>query len=58
MSPREKKKEKKKEKEQRVSLALIPEQSPRGIRQKSLKPDALSLDWLGVTDLNTRYKGE
>ena len=49
---------KKKEKEQSVSLALKPEQGPRGIRRKSLKPGALSLDWLGVTDLNARYKGE
>ena len=51
-------KKKRKEKEQSVSLALKPEQGPRGIRQKSLKPGALSLDWLGVTDLNGCYKGE
>ncbi|KAL6348733.1 hypothetical protein AAG906_029761 [Vitis piasezkii] len=48
----------KKKKEQSVALALKPEQGPRGIRRKSLKPGALSLDWLGVTDLNARYKGE
>nr|CAN81901.1 hypothetical protein VITISV_005292 [Vitis vinifera] len=51
-------KKKKKKKEQSVSLALKPEQGPRGIRRKSLKPGALSLDWLGVTDLNAHYKGE
>ena len=47
-----------KKKEQSVLLALKPEQSPRGIRRKSLKPGALNLYWLGVTDLNARYKGE
>ena len=47
-----------KQKEQSVSLALKSEQGPRGIRRKSLKPGALSLDWLGVADLNARYKGE
>ena len=47
-----------KKKEQSVLLALKPEQGPRGIRRKSLKPDALNLYWLGVTDLNTRYNGE
>ena len=52
------KKKKKKEKEQSVMLALTPEQGPRGILWKSLKPNALSLNWLGVTDLNARYKGE
>ena len=34
-----------------------PEQGPRGISWKSLKPGALNLNWLGVTDLNARYKG-
>ncbi|KAL6322742.1 hypothetical protein AAG906_018623 [Vitis piasezkii] len=48
----------KKKKEQSVSLALKPEQGPRGIWRKSLKRGALSLDWLGVTDLNAHYKGE
>ena len=47
-----------KKKEQSVLLALKPEQGPRGIRRKSLKPDALNLYWLGVTDLNARYNGE
>ena len=45
-------------KEQSVTLALEPEQGPRGIWRKSLKPGALSLNWLGATDLNARYKGE
>ena len=41
-----------------VALALKPEQGLRGIWQKSLKPGALNLNWLGVADLNARYKGE
>ena len=41
------KKEKKKEKR---LLALKPEQGLRGIWWKSLKPGALSLNWLGVID--------
>ena len=45
-------------KEQSIALALKPKQGPRGIWCKSLKPGALSLDWLGATDLNARYKGE
>ena len=48
---------KKRKKEQSVSLALKPEQGPRGIWRKSLKPGALSLYWLGVTDLTARYMG-
>ena len=40
------------------TLAWNPEQGPRGIWRKSLKPGALNLNWLGVTDLNARYKGE
>ena len=40
-----------------ASLALKPEQGPRGIWWKSLKPGALSLYWLGVTDLTARYMG-
>ena len=47
-----------KQKEQSVSLALKPEQGPRGIWRKSLKPGALHLDLLGATDLNAHYKGE
>ena len=51
-------KKKTKKQKRSVSLALKPEQGPRGIWQKSLKPNALSLYWLGVTNLNARYKGE
>ena len=40
-----------------ASLALKPEQGPRGIWWKSLKPGALSLYWLGVTDFTARYMG-
>ena len=40
-----------------ASLALKPEQGPRGIWWKSLKPDTLSLYWLEVTDLTARYMG-
>ena len=40
-----------------ASLALKPEQGPRGIWWKSLKPGALSLQWLGATDLTARYMG-
>ena len=40
-----------------ASLALKPEQGPRGIWWKSLKPGALSLYWLGLTDLTARYMG-
>ena len=41
-----------------VTLALKPEQGPMGIWRKSLKHGALNLNWLGVADLNARYKGE
>ena len=44
-----KRKEKRKKKLQR--FALKPEHGPRGIWRKPLKPGALNLDWLGVTDL-------
>ena len=47
-----------KKKKKSVALVLKPKQSPRGIWQKSLKPGALNLNWLGVADLNARYKGE
>ena len=53
-----KKKTKKTKKEQSVTLALKPEQDPRGIWRKSLKPGALSPYWLGVTNLNACYKGD
>ena len=48
----------KKKKKKSARLALKPEQGLRGIWRKSLKPAALNLNWLGVTDLNARYKGE
>ena len=35
-------------------LALKPEQGPMGKWRKSLKLGALSLDWLGATNLNAR----
>ena len=40
-----------------ASLALKPEQGSRGIWWKYLKPGALSLYWLGVTDITARYMG-
>ena len=46
-----------KKKKRSVTLALKPEQGPRGIWQKSLKPGALNFNWLGIADLNARYKG-
>ena len=49
---------KKKKKKLSVSLALKPEQGLRGIWRKCFKPGALNLNWLGVADLNTCYKGE
>ena len=52
------KEKKNKKKEQSVTLALKLEQGLRGIWWKSLKPGALNLNWLGVTNLNARYKGE
>ena len=45
-------------KKKNATLALKPEQGPRGIWRKSLKPGALNLNWLGVADLNAHYKGE
>ena len=52
---KKKKKRKKKEKEKKKNnnlqcLALKPEHGPRGIWRKPLKPGALNLHWLGVTD--------
>ena len=47
-----KKKKKKKKKEYKLQrFAFKPEHGPRGIWRKPLKPDALNLHWLGVTDL-------
>ena len=51
-----KRKRKTKEKEEKGRenprrFTLKPEHGPRGLRQKSLKPGALSLSWLGATDL-------
>ena len=51
-----KKKEKKKKKEKREEkkpqrFTLKPEHGLRGSRRKSLKPGALSVSWLGATDL-------
>ena len=40
-----------------ASLALKPEQGSMGIWWKSVKPGALSLQWLGATDLTARYMG-
>ena len=54
-SKKEKKKKKKKKIRKRkiksCSFALKPEHSPRGVWRKPLKPDALSLNWLGVIDV-------
>ena len=48
-------KKKKKKKRKRIKnlqcFALKPEHDPRGIWRKPLKPGALNLHWLGVTDL-------
>ena len=48
-------KTKKKKKRKRIKklqcFALKPEHGPRGIWRKPLKPGALNLHWLGVTDL-------
>ena len=49
-----KRKEKEKEEKRREKpwrFTLKPEHGPRGLRRKSLKPGALSLSWLGATDL-------
>ena len=49
---KEKAKRKRKEKEEKLQrFALKPEHGPRGIWRKPLKPGALNLQWLGVTDL-------
>ena len=48
-----KKKKKKKRRKRKIksgSFALKPEHGPRGVWRKPLKPDALSLNWLGVID--------
>ena len=45
-------------KKKSATLALKPEQGPKGIWQKSLKSGALNLNWLGIVDLNACYKGE
>ena len=51
----EKKKKKKKKRRKRkiksCRFALKPEHGPRGVWRKPLKPNALSLNWLGVIDL-------
>ena len=52
---KEKKKRKRKEKEKKKNeklqrFALKPEHGPRGIWRMPLKPGALNLHWLGVTD--------
>ena len=50
---KEKEKEKKKKRKRKKKLqcfALKPEHIPRGIWRKPLKPGALNLHWLGVTD--------
>ena len=52
---RKRKKKEKKEKEKKKNknlqcFALKPEHGPRGIWREPLKPGALSLYWLGVTD--------
>ena len=50
---KEKEKEKKKKRKRRnlQRFTLKPEHGPRGIWRKPLKPGALNLQWLGVTDL-------
>ena len=49
---KQKKRKRKEEKKNRVmTLGLEPEHGPRGVWRKPLKPDALSLNWLGVVDL-------
>ena len=47
----EKEKEKKRKRKKKLQcFALKPEHGPRGIWRKPLKPGALNLHWLGVTD--------
>ena len=48
---RKKKKKKKRSKRKSGHFALKPEHGPRDIWRKPLKPDALSLNWLGIIDL-------
>ena len=53
MKKKRKRKRKRKEKEKEKKLqrfALKPEHGPRGVWRKPLKPGALNLHWLGVTD--------
>ena len=52
----EKEKEKKKKKKKIATLALKPENSPRGIWRKPLKPGALS-QLVGSHRLSARYTG-
>ena len=48
---KEKKKKKKRKKKKNLQcFALKPEHGPRGIWRMPLKPGALNLHWLGVTD--------
>ena len=50
---KKKKKKEKKKKRNRIKIAMLclePEHGPRGIWRKPLKPGALNLHWLGVTD--------
>ena len=58
--PKEKKKKRKKEKEKRLEkpwcFALKPENGPRGLRQKPLKPGALT-QLVGSHRLSARYMG-
>ena len=58
--PTKKRKDKEKEKEKRIEkprrFALKPEHGPRGLRRKSLKPDALS-QLVGSQRLSARYMG-
>ena len=51
MKKKRKRKEKEKKKNEKLQrFALKPEHGPRGIWRKPLKPGALNLHWLGVTD--------
>ena len=51
MKKKKKKKRKKKRKRKKLQcFALKPEHGPRGIWRNPLKPGALNLHWLGVTD--------
>ena len=49
-SKKEKKKKGEKEKKKKKNKVVKPEHGPRGVWRKPLKPDALSLNWLGVVD--------